>query len=90
MPYCRLGWVSETIFVGREDEVFERVLQPDEKVPVPGIYKCDTCGFEVISTGREGDRLPPGLRCVEHATAWKVSLGSQAVARWRLVATPIR
>jgi hypothetical protein len=83
MPYHKKG---DAVFVASEHELFSKYFKPGDKVPVSGIYKCDTCGFEAVSTAGEGNPLPPAARCEKHHAAWKCEPG---VVRWRLVAAAI-
>jgi hypothetical protein len=64
---------------------FKEKLSPGIKAPHSGIYKCDSCGFEAVST--EGNSLPPAKTCEEHDKArWKCAKGE---IKWRLVAYAI-
>lgn len=53
MPYYK----DQKYLVHNTHEAFEKIHSPAEKTPYSGIYRCEGCGEEVIST--EGHPLPP-------------------------------
>jgi len=64
---------------------FKETYSPGIKAPHSGIYRCDACGFEAVST--EGNSLPPAKDCTQHDNArWKCAKGE---VKWRLVAYAI-
>ena len=63
---------------------FDRVLTPGTPTPVSGIYRCDSYGFEAVSTA--GHPLPPAELCGQHSSSWRCNHG---LVRWRLVAAAI-
>lgn len=63
---------------------FDEVHAPGSIAPASGVYRCESCGFEAVST--QGHRLPPELNCVHHSAAWICNAGR---VLWRLVAAAI-
>ena len=63
---------------------FDGVLTPGTPTPSSGIYRCESCGFEVVSTF--GHPLPPTQVCPNHSPRWQCAHGP---VRWRLVAAAI-
>lgn len=55
---------------------FDVLHKPGERTPFSGIYRCDSCGVEVVS--EVGNPFPPTRACNGHHT-WK-----QGVVQWRL------
>jgi hypothetical protein len=66
------------------DGNFDTLHLPGHLAPFSGIYKCNTCGFECVST--RGNTLPPTESCLNHAVTWKSQHG---LVRWRLVAAAV-
>ena len=64
--------------------VFDQVLTPGTITPVSGIYRCEACGYEAVST--EGHPLPPTMICLSHGAGWVCNHG---LVRWRLVAAAV-
>lgn len=44
---------------------------PGETPPDPGIYKCQSCGYEDV-INRECSTLPPCSECKKKTTTWKL------------------
>jgi hypothetical protein len=63
---------------------FDGTYAPGHLAPYSGVYRCDPCGFEAVST--KNHPLPPATNCQHHATAWNCQPG---IVRWRLVAAAI-
>ena len=83
MPNFKKG---DPVFFESDAEIFNKYFKPGEKVPVSGIYRCESCGFEAVSTAAENHPLPPAARCDSHHSKWKCNPGN---VRWRLVAAAI-
>lgn len=66
------------------DPNFDTIHLPGHLTPFSGIYRCQSCGFECVST--KGHTLPPERACDLHHREWKVFTG---VVSWRLVAAAI-
>lgn len=66
------------------DPNFDLAYTPGYITPYSGIYRCVSCGYEVVST--HGHPLPPTLVCTNHSTAWRCNHGP---VRWQLVAAAI-
>jgi hypothetical protein len=66
------------------DGNFDTIHLPGQITPFSGIYKCQSCGFECVST--KGHPLPPESVCSSHHPQWRAY--SSAVS-WRLVAAAI-
>jgi hypothetical protein len=66
------------------DSNFDTIHFPGQTTPFSGIYKCQACGFECVST--KGHPLPPERMCANHHPQWKVYAGTVS---WRLVAAAI-
>jgi hypothetical protein len=80
LNFADYGLVSD-----ETSNVFKELHNPGVNAPSSGIYKCDTCGFEAVST--EGNPLPPAKTCEQHDNArWKCAKGD---VKWRLVAYAI-
>jgi hypothetical protein len=65
-------------------DVFDKIHKPGDPTPTSGIYRCESCGYECVST--KGHPLPPTETCPKHESSWKCDHGS---VRWRLVAAAI-
>lgn len=54
-------------------EIYKKSLNIGIKPANPGIYKCDTCGFEDV-INRECDKLPPCSKCRDNkrSNTWKL------------------
>jgi len=63
-----------------QSETFDQTYSPGELAPTSGVYRCDACGYEAVST--KGHPLPPANDCRNHSAAWRCSFGQ---VRWRLV-----
>jgi hypothetical protein len=63
---------------------FDQTYHPGTITPSSGVYRCESCGYEAVST--QGHPLPPATNCLHHSTAWKCSPGR---VQWRLVAAAI-
>jgi hypothetical protein len=71
-------------FQQSHSSVFERAFQPNEEVPLTGIYQCQVCGFESVML--VGETFPAERACSNHGTNWN---GAQGKVCWRLSAAPI-
>jgi hypothetical protein len=79
MAYYKNGeWVKETQ-TGALDDYFKGTYAPGEETPHSGIYHCDVCGFEVVST--KGNPLPTQDHS-EHDTS------KRGPIKWRLIVLP--
>jgi hypothetical protein len=56
-------------------QAFDAITNPGEKVPYSGIYKCEGCGHEIVST--QGHTMPPQNHH-QHSYA-------QGAIHWRLI-----
>lgn len=61
---------------------FDAYLPPGAAAPHAGIYRCATCGFEVVA--QQGHALPATTHCPGHSPEWGRS--SAGAVRWQLVA----
>lgn len=50
---------------------YDTQLKPGEKPQSPGIYKCQSCGYEDV-INRECSPLPPCANCKTKTTTWKL------------------
>jgi len=66
------------------DGNFDTIHPPGQTAPFSGIYRCQSCGFEAVST--KGNALPPEYVCSVHHPQWK---GCSGAVSWRLVAAAI-
>src|SRR5450830_1152460 len=57
---------------------FDELTSPGEAVPYSGIYRCDGCAHEIVST--EGHVMPPQNHH-QHSS-------EQGAIRWRLIVSP--
>lgn len=71
-------------FHKNNSKAFDAVHSPGDIAPSSGIFKCEACGFEAVST--KGNPLPPATDCRTHDKAWKCEKGEVS---WRLVAAAI-
>ncbi len=80
MPYYK-----HDHFLHRSDEtLFDQVHDPGVAAPCSGIYRCETCGFEAVSSDR--NPLPAAQDCQQHDSRWHCQPG---IVRWRLVSAVI-
>lgn len=80
MPYfANLGGYQQSA-----SKVFKTGCGPGTAAPCSGIYRCETCGFEIVRG--MGDALPAVDQCSEHCKEWRIIKGK---VRWRLMAAPI-
>jgi hypothetical protein len=63
---------------------FDQVHHPGYITPTSGIYRCEACGYEAVST--KGHPLPPVVSCLQHNATWKCRPGRPV---WRLVAAAV-
>jgi hypothetical protein len=80
MPNYKYG----KFFGENQSDTFDQLLPPGTVTPASGIYRCETCGFEAVST--LGHPLPPTVTCPNHDRQWKCNHG---LVRWRLVAAAV-
>lgn len=66
------------------DGNFDTIHKPGQPTPWSGIYRCTSCGYEVVST--KGHPLPPTETCPTHSAKWKCNHGP---VRWQLVASAV-
>ena len=52
-------------------EKYQKERQPGQRPSSPGIYKCQSCGYEDV-INRECDTLPPCANCDKKPHAWKL------------------
>lgn len=50
---------------------YQVARKPGEKPSSPGIYKCQSCGYEDV-INRECDTLPPCANCDRKPHSWKL------------------
>lgn len=81
MPNYKDGAVFNRL---SNDGNFDTIHWPGQITPFSGIYKCQSCGFEAVST--KGNPLPPERACANHHSQWR---GYQGTVSWRLVAAAI-
>jgi len=63
---------------GNQKEKYEKLCSPGSKPPSPGIYRCQTCGFEDV-INRECGILPPCSNCKKK--------GHNPNEHWKLIVT---
>jgi hypothetical protein len=80
MPNYKNG----TYFQQNQSPLFDHTYPPGALTPTSGVYRCDACGFEAVST--KDHPLPPATDCRRHSSAWNCTSGD---VRWRLVAAAI-
>jgi len=66
------------------DANFDKIHLPGQATPYSGIYRCQSCGFECVST--KGHPLPPERGCSEHSITW---IGYRGQVTWKLVAAAV-
>lgn len=53
-----MAWYKDNVHVVKtEDDRFDRIYPPGTLAPYSGIYRCDSCNIEAVST--KGHPLPP-------------------------------
>lgn len=52
-------------------EQYDRLRRVGTKPDAPGIYECQSCGFEDV-INRECEKLPPCSNCREKSRDWKM------------------
>ena len=52
-------------------EKYQTERKPGQRPSSPGIYKCQSCGYEDV-INRECDTLPPCANCDKKPHAWKL------------------
>jgi hypothetical protein len=79
------NYKDSTYFHERSSSGFDKIYKPGTPTPTSGIYRCESCGFEAVSTA--GHPLPPTETCPQHnPTMWPCKHG---LVRWKLVAAAI-
>ncbi|UFS71936.1 hypothetical protein LPW11_07020 [Geomonas sp. RF6] len=63
-----------------DHQAFDRLLQPGDTTLYSGIYRCEVCGYEIVST--KGDSMPP-----EHHHKHTLAQGPIS---WRLIVRTIQ
>jgi hypothetical protein len=53
---------SKNVQVSDKPDQYSKLWKPGETPPAPGIFKCQTCGFEDV-INRECTKLPPCSAC---------------------------
>lgn len=70
-----MAWYRDEVNVKRtalsKAQKYEVTLTPGETPQFPGIYKCQSCGFEDV-INRECDTMPPCANCREDTEDWKL------------------
>jgi len=79
-----MPFYKHSVFTKSDSAAFDQTYPPGARTPYSGIYRCEVCGFEVVST--EGHPLPPEHSCVQHSAQWQCRHG---IVRWRLVTAPV-
>jgi hypothetical protein len=70
------------------DTNFDTIHRPGQRTPFSGIYRCQNCGFEAVST--HGHPLPPETSCFQHGTQHGTNWsGAYGTVTWKLVAAAI-
>jgi hypothetical protein len=78
------NYKEKQYFCESDSSGFDTVLNPGDAAPFPGIYRCESCGYEWAS--RKGYPLPLTKTCSKHELTWRC--GDSPVS-WRLVAAAI-
>lgn len=52
-------------------EKYNKEWKPGQNPKFPGIYKCQSCGYEDV-INRECETMPPCAECQEDTTTWKL------------------
>ena len=53
--------------------IFSKSIRPGDVAPQSGIYRCASCGFEVVTVA--GASLPHEQNCSDHDLRWKCRRG---------------
>ena len=82
MPVFKNG----KVFYRDSDARFDVLHPPQFMVPASGIYRCRSCGFEIVA--QEGDSFPGTVVCSAHSDHWHLTLAQSASTQvaWCLVA----
>ena len=78
------NYKNANLFFQRNDTDFDLIYNPGTRTPWSGIYKCASCGYEIVSI--QGAPLPPTMVCPQHSPRWQCNHGP---VRWQLVAAAI-
>lgn len=64
---------KDSVHLSDKPEKYRRIREIGEKPSSPGIYKCQTCGFEDVMN-RDCNKLPPCSNCTEKkgSNTWKL------------------
>lgn len=62
---------EKKVRLSNKPEQYGTQRKPGEKPSSPGIYKCQSCGFEDV-INRECEKLPPCSNCETETTTWKL------------------
>jgi len=63
-----------------DHQAFDALLQPGEATPFSGIYRCEVCGYDIVSS----KGLPMPLNAHHHHAL------TQGPIRWRLIVRTIQ
>jgi len=68
-----MAWYSDSNNVKKSNrtEKFEKEMKPGENPDYPGIYRCQSCGYEDV-INRECGSLPPCANCNKKPHKWKL------------------
>ena len=66
---------SSTYLTQSSDDAFDKIYAPGSQTPHSGIYRCEGCGFEIVS---EGAKPFPPQNHHQHSP-------SQGSIRWRMI-----
>jgi len=68
-----MAFYADTSNVHKSDkpDQYSPHRKPGEKPPSPGIYKCQSCGYEDVFN-RECEKIPPCAKCGTKTTTWKL------------------
>lgn len=69
---------KKNVVVSDKPEQYDVKRRPGDKPSAPGIYKCQSCGFEDV-INRECDTLPPCSECRNKTTTWKLLVKARAL-----------
>ena len=62
---------SKNVKESTSKDKFEQKWKPGQKPTFPGIYKCQSCGYEDV-INRECHKLPPCANCNNKPHEWKL------------------
>ena len=78
------NYKDKKYFRENDGGAFDEIHTPGSPILNSGIFRCESCGFEVASI--KDAPLPPTKICLDHSSKWPCDHGP---VRWRLVAAAI-